>query len=267
MCGADDEHPADMADKGLRERMNNKQDLPGIGFTTRQRWVSGLIAGLGAIFVGISVMLHARIHSRISTIAINEKQPVNVLVGIRGTSQAPAFIGFLAVVRPNSQVLTVIPVNGTTLVSTVNGTEQPLYEVIAGETPVAATKSVSQAMGVPITHYFYFTTKDLLMVMNALYYHTNHLWPQTETPTAMLATLGYPDGAANPAGQVQLLGKIVQMLPEVTPIAAGELLGMTKNSTTNLTAYQVFALANYIRGDALKLGSLRQLRPIRRSHG
>ncbi len=212
-------------------------------------------------------MLHSRIHSRISTIAINEKQPVNVLVGIRGTPDAPAFLGFVAVVRPNSQILTVIPVSGRTVVPAANGAPKPLYEAITGESPSLATKSVSTAMGVPITHYFYFTTKDLLMVMNALYYHTDHLWPQAATPASMLATLGYPDGAASPAGQVQLLGKIVDMLPEVTPIAAGGLLGMTKSSTTNLTAYQVFALANYIRGDALKLGSVSQLRRPRRSHG
>jgi hypothetical protein len=130
------------------------------------------------------------------------------------------------------------------------------------------TQTISTATGVPIHHYFYLTTKDLLMVMNALYYHTDHQWPKDLTPTSMLASLGYPDGVASPPAQVQLLGQMVDTLPEVNPIAAGSLLGMTKNSSTNLTAYQIFTLGNYIRGDALALGTVSQLQHAsRRSHG
>ncbi|PSR29459.1 MAG: hypothetical protein C7B47_01720 [Sulfobacillus thermosulfidooxidans] len=248
--------------------MQTRTEKPAIGFTPRQRWITGILAVLGAMFVALSVALHARIHSRISTIAINEKQPVKVLVGVRGTTTAPAFIGFLAVVKPNSQILTVVPLSGDTPILGPNGKMMPLYTAISGESPQVVTKMVSEATGIPIHHYFYFTTNDLLMVMNALYYHSDHHWPKLLTPSSMLATFGYPDGVSSPQGQVKLLSKMVDTLPEVNPLVAGELLAMTKNSSTNLTAYQVFSLANYIRGDALQLGSVKQLKhSVRRSHG
>lgn len=248
--------------------MQTRTEKPAIGFTPRQRWFTSVLAILGALFVVVSVAMHARIHSRVSTIAINEKQPVKVLVGIRGTNTHPAFIGFLAVVKPNSQYLTVIPISGTTDVSGPNGKIAPLYTQMSQASPKAATRMVSQSIHVPINHYFYFSTNDLLLVMNALYYHSNGHWPKTLTPSAMLGTFGYPDGAANPADQVTLLSDIVNKLPEVNPIAAGELLGMAKTSRTNLSAYQVFSLANYIRGDALQLGTVKQLQhPARRTHG
>ncbi|HBQ95127.1 MAG: hypothetical protein M1294_07175 [Firmicutes bacterium] len=244
-------------------------EKPHIGFTSRQRWITGVLAILGAFFVAFSVAMHARIHSRVSTIAINQKQPVKVLVGIRGTSTNPAFIGFLAVVKPNSQILTVVPISGTTEVRGPNGKIAPLYTETSQASPIALTQMVSQSIHVPIHHYFYFTTNDLLQVMNALYYHTNNHWPKGLTPSAMLGTFGYPDGAASPKGQVELLSEIVNKLPDVNPLVGGELLGMAKTSRTNLTAYQVFSLANYIRGDALRLGTIQQLQyhPARRTHG
>ncbi len=248
--------------------MKHWSNGPGIGFSKRQRWITGVMAGLGALFVGFSVIFHAHIHSRISTIAINEKQPVNVLVAIRGNAKAPAFIGFMAIVKSNSQILTVIPLSGDVPAISASGTHEPLYEAITGESPKVMTKTISVATGVPIHHYFYLSTKDLLLVMNALYYHTDHHWPKIVTPTAMLASLGYPDGSANPVGQVKLLGQIVDALPQVNPITAGSLLGLSKSSSTNLTAYQIFALANYVRGDILKLGTTSQLpHSSRRSHG
>ena len=248
--------------------MQTRTEKLAIGFTRRQRWITGILAILGAFFVALSVSLHTRIHSRISTIAINEKQPVKVLVGIRGTTATPAFIGFLAVVKPNSQVLTVVPVSGSMLVMGPNGSMVPLYTTMGNDSPAVLTKMVSQATKVPIHHYFYFTTHDLVMVMNALYYHSDHHWPKLLTPSSMLATFGYPDGDASPRGQVNLLSQMITTLPQVNPLVAGELLAMAKNSSTNLTAYQVFSLANYIRGDAIKLGSLKLVRQAaRRSHG
>ncbi len=248
--------------------MQTRTEKTAIGFTPRQRWFTSVLAILGAIFVVFSVALHARIHSRVSTIAINQKQPVKVLVGIRGTNANPAFIGFLAVVKPNSQFLTVVPISASAEIKGPNGKSVPLYTQVSQDSPATATKMISQSIHVPIHHYFYLTTKDLLLVMNALYYHANGHWPKTLTPSAMLGTFGYPDGAANPKAQVVLLSEIVNKLPEVNTLAAGELLGMAKTSKTNLTAYQVFSLANYIRGDALQLGTIKQLQhPARRTHG
>ncbi len=233
------------------------------GFSTRQLWIMGVLAGVGALLIGLSLLFHTRIPTRVSPITLHEHQPSKVLVAIKGTAASPAFLGFLAVVEPRSQVLTVVPINGESRIDGV-----PLYLVVSGEDAKQAAVSIASVTGVPVHSYFFLTPADLGMVLNALYYHTNH-WPSVKTPDAMLTTLGYPDGHSHGWATVKLLSQIVQGLPSVSPIAASRLLGVTKTSTTNLTSYQLFLLANYIRGDTLQLGYVRQFRApaTRRNHG
>jgi hypothetical protein len=221
-----------------------------------------IIAGLGAIVIGLSVVFHTRIPTRVSPIALNEHQPSKVLVAVEGKTDSPAFIGLLAVVDPHSDVLSVVPIKGTTKIHGM-----PLYLALNGTKPKAALALISAATGIPIHRYFFMTSSDLTMVLDALYYHTRH-WPKTETPAVMASTLGYPYGQTHGWAAIHLLSKIISNLPGVSPIAASHLLRVTQNSETNLTASQLFLLANYIRGDRLQLGYTSQYRtPSRRHHG
>ncbi|PSR31995.1 MAG: hypothetical protein C7B46_16270 [Sulfobacillus benefaciens] len=233
------------------------------GFSIRYLWIMGIMAVVGALAITLSLLFHSRIPTRVSPIELREHQPSKVLVGVRGTSTDPAFFGFLAIVNPKSQVLTVVPISGKLLVHGV-----PLYLATAGKSAKEDASLISSATGVPFHSYFFLTASDLTMVLNALYYHTGH-WPATDTPTTMLNNLGYPYGPSHGWDTVNLLSRIVQALPSVSPIAASHLLGMTKTSVTNLTSYQLFLLANYIRGDNLQLGHMADFRShsVRRDHG
>jgi hypothetical protein len=223
----------------------------------------GIMAMTGALVITLSLLFHSRIPTRVSPIELREHQPSKILVGVRGTMTEPAFFGFLAIVNPKSQVLSVVPVSGKLLVNGV-----PLYVATAGKTAKEDAALVSRATGVPFHSYFFLTASDLTLVLNALYYHTGH-WPTRDTPSTMLNNLGYPYGPSHGWNTVNLLSRIVQTLPSVSPIAASHLLGVTKTSVTNLTSYQLFLLANYIRGDNLQLGHMADFRsyPARRHHG
>jgi hypothetical protein len=72
----------------------------------------------------------------------------------------------------------------------------------------------------------------------------------------MLSVFGYPEGTVQPAKELHLIDKMIHRLPLISPIAAGALLQIPKTSVTNLTSYQLFLLANYVRGDQLVLGTL-----------
>lgn len=233
------------------------------GFSIRYLWIMGIMAMTGALVITLSLLLHSRIPTRVSPIELREHQPSKILVGVRGTMTEPAFFGFLAIVNPKSQVLSVVPVSGKLLVNGV-----PLYVATAGKTAKEDAALVSRATGVPFHSYFFLTASDLTLVLNALYYHTGH-WPTRDTPSTMLNNLGYPYGPSHGWNTVNLLSRIVQTLPSVSPIAASHLLGVTKTSVTNLTSYQLFLLANYIRGDNLQLGHMADFRsyPARRHHG
>lgn len=225
------------------------------------------LASAGALIIGLSMVFHARVRTIVSPIVLNEHEPLKVLVAFRGTPGTPAFVGFLGIATLRSQVLTVIPIDGGTPVAGPTGTREPLYQAVSTETPAEATRTIEAATGLTIHHYFYLPASDLTTILDALYYHSRG-WPKNERPLTMLATLGYPYGRINPQPEVHLLADVITGLPSVNPLAASSLLGMIKASRTNLTSYQMFQLANYVRGDRLTVGRLDQYRPrVRHPHG
>mgnify|MGYP001770762765 CR=1 FL=1 len=234
------------------------------GFRPWQLALLLLLAVLGALAIGISLKVHPEIQSHVDV--LNPRQPMNVLVGIQGSPDRPVFIGLVAVVQPTTRTLTVVPVSGSIPVVADHQTE-PLYEAVSGLPAKAATRLVSQATQIPIDHYFYITPKDLMLVLDALYYHSPG-WPKTETPVVMLNILGYPSGRVAPRQQVAFIDHLVSQLPTISPIAAGSLLQIPKSSVTNLTSYQLFLLANYVRGDQLVPGNPQAYHhSVRRTHG
>ncbi|MCY0881340.1 MAG: hypothetical protein OWS74_05030, partial [Firmicutes bacterium] len=95
-------------------------------FLYRHKRFFGLTAVAGAALLGLSVIFHTHIATKVSPIALNEHQPMKVLVAIRGTAASPAFIGFLAVLQPHSEVLTVVPLSSSATVSNGHGGQEPL---------------------------------------------------------------------------------------------------------------------------------------------
>lgn len=225
-------------------------------------FLSGL-ALLGALAIGVSLHTHPNFTNRVDV--FNQRRPMTVLVAIQGTTSVPSFISFLAIVKPGSRVISVVPISGRTKV-TAAGIREPLYQAVSGLSPKDAVPLVSQAIGLPIKHYFIITQNSLNLVLNALYYHAKG-WPAQQTPSAMLQTFGYPDGRIQPRQEVQLLTRITNEVPLLSPLTASSLMGIQKTSATNLSNHLIFVLGNYIRGHSLAPGHLSRQNTHRRSHG
>lgn len=233
------------------------------GFRRAQVALMLFIFVLGGVLIWYSLNTHPAIRSHVDV--LNTRRPMNVLVAVQGTPLYPGFVGFVANVKPNTRVLRVVPIPGNMTV-TVNHVPEALYEAISVASPVQAMRLVSQASGVSIRHYFYLDANDLFDLLDALYYHTPH-WPSHCTPLTMLQTLGYPSGRIQPKREITLLSEMVSRLPLMNPIAAGSLLSIPRTALTNLSSYQLFLLANYVRGDELQRGTIHRHHSARWSHG
>lgn len=234
-----------------------------IGFS--RLFLIALVAILtaGAAFIWYSVGTHPQIRSQVAV--LNSRKPMNVLVGVQGTPLNPGFVGFVAEVRPNSQILQVVPISGRRPVH-YNGSSHPLYEAVSEVTPNQAMHLVADSTRIPIDHYFYIDATNLYNLLDALYYHSPH-WPTHETPLTMLKILGYPGNSIHSQREMELVREMLNRLPLVSPLAAASLLSIPRTSLTNLSRHQLFLLANYVRGDALKSGTLPGHRSHRRIHG
>lgn len=233
------------------------------GFHRPQLLALLLVLLAGAAFLWYSVRTHPVIHSKVAV--LNSRKPMNVLVGVQGTPLNPGFVGFVAEVKPGSRILLVIPISGQIQVNT-GAAQEPLYRLVS-EMPAHSTMQlVARSTGLPIDHYFYLNANNLFKLLDALYYHSPH-WPARNTPLTMLKTLGYPGKRVHPKEDMALVRKIVNRLPLISPLAATSLLSIPQTSVTNLTSYQLFLLANYVRGDEIKQGVLHPHRPQRGSHG
>lgn len=218
---------------------------------------------LGAGFIVYSVGTHPAIQSHVNF--LDARKRMNVLVGVQGTALDPGFVGFVAEIKPNSRVLNVIPIPGR-LTLRVKGVSEPLYQAVSDMPPKVAAQAVAQAARIPIDHYFYLTFSSLNKVNRALYYDSPH-WPRKFTPLTMLKILGYPGGRIHPQQEMELVREMINRLPLVSPLKASTLLSIPNTSVTNLSRYQLFLLANYVRGDQLVRVALPARRPQKRSHG
>lgn len=219
---------------------------------------------LGALTLWYSLATHPQVQSHFDV--LNTQQPMNVLVGVQGTPLNPGFLGFIAVVHPKSNVLTVIPISGLIPV-TVNHRQESLYQAISDTTPARAARLASQASGIPIDHYFYLNSYDLTLLLDTLYNHSPN-WPNQLSPLTMLQTLGYPYGRTVPKQEMKLVSMMVNRLASINPLAASSLLAIPRTAKTNLPYYELYLLADYVRGDKLQPVSPRQYaHHLRRVHG
>ena len=234
-----------------------------IGFHRSQLilWLTTFV--IGGAFIWYSATTHSAKLARIAV--LDTKKPMNVLVAVQGTPLNPGFVGFVAEVRPRTQILGVVPISGRTQV-VVDKSKEPLYSAVSDASPRQAMHLVSKATGLPIDHYFYLNQASLIKLVDALYYHSPH-WPKRRTPLTMLTTLGYPSGRIQPHREMTLLRQMVNRVPTISPIAASSLLSIPRTSLTNLSKYQLFLLANYVRGDQLVQQSLPHPHSKGRSHG
>lgn len=213
--------------------------------TFASRLVWGLVA---AVVIGAALLVLSVVRPNRGVDELAETPRV-VLVAMSGTPDQPGFAGFLAILNPSSRVVKVVPVPGTLPVVTA---KDPLWS----EAPRLAPKQIASVVGrdlhIPVSGYFIVDAPEAQAVLAALTASAPG-WPPELTSDQLLRSLGWPYGVPGAQGQLKALEAIITGLPELPPSQNPVLNVALKASHTNLSLYQMFMLATYIRGDTLQL--------------
>ncbi|MCL8207028.1 MAG: hypothetical protein K6V97_03000 [Actinomycetia bacterium] len=212
-------------------------------FASRLLW--GLVAAVlvGAVLLVLSVV---RPNRGVDELA---ETPRVVLVAMSGTPEQPGFAGFLAILNPASRVVKVVPVPGTL---PVVAPSDPLWSEAPRLTPRQIAAVVGRDLHIPVSGYFIVDAPEAQAVLSALAASAPG-WPAHLTSDQLLRALGWPYGIPGAQGQLDALQAIITGLPELPPSQDPLLNVALKASHTNLSLYQMFMLATYIRGDTLEL--------------
>jgi hypothetical protein len=202
-------------------------------------WLTALLVG-GAAWLGFSMA-----HGAPGLQGIGA-EPRSVLVAVQGTPSDPGFTGFLAFINPDSRVLTIKPVNASW---PYRAPGDPLATDAAHVPAAALAAAVARDAHVKLSGYFVIRVDALQEVLRVLARQAPS-WPPTLTPEKTLAAIGWR-GTANPRRALSAFKAIIAGLPELDTSQTTVERSVLAASRTNLSVYQVFMLATYIRGDAL----------------
>lgn len=177
--------------------------------------------------------------------------PHVILIAARGgpnSATGEGITAFLWVITPGARSVGIVPVPGNlrmpkggTLASV--GSTAPAREIFTRVESWSHTKLYG------------YLVVDADTVQQALLdlWQNAPTWPSALPPSIALQDLGWPDSTSNPTVQLQLLQEIIQDIPELgdsQTALAGEML---QGARTNLSAYQMFILATYLRDQHLVL--------------
>ena len=215
-------------------------------------WLLG-VAVLGALALGVSVS------GPNPAIATGSDIPGLVLVAVVGLPGQPGFAGFIAHIDPNGRNLGVIPVPGSLAAESPG---DPLWADAGQLSGSALTAAVRRDTGLRVSGYYLINIGATQAVLEALDQGSQD-WPKALAPDLALKELGWPYGQPSRRHELAVLSDIVTYLPELAPNQTTLLTNVMKGSTTNLSAYQLFMLATYIRGENLRLESAAAARRAR----
>lgn len=221
-----------------------------------------------------SLIFHGKIAIHQVSLPISSVKPLEMAVVVDGTVASPGVIGFLVTLRPKTNTISVIPLPGSTEVEIADGAggdaRLPLWRAVSAAPPEIVAAAIDRATGFTARDYFFMPVSGLKHIFTALVNDTS-TWPATDTVSYSLQALGYPRGRTHPDQELSFLDRLMNTIPQVTPLEAASLVGVAVSSTTNLTQYQLFTLGNYARGDSLTLSTVaslkRSLPTFRRHHG
>lgn len=175
-----------------------------------------------------------------------------VLVAVVGETGQPGFAGFVAHIDPNGRDLGVIPVSG---LLPAQRPGDPLWTDAGLLSGPALLRAVRRDTHLNVQGYFLVNIGATEAVLQALNQDSPG-WPKALAPDLVLKDLGWPYGQAARRHELLVLSDIVTYLPELASNQTPLLQTVLQGSETNLSTYEMFELATYIRGDTLQLQPL-----------
>ncbi len=180
-----------------------------------------------------------------------------VLVVIRGTdasTSGPGVAAFVAVIRPKSRTIGLLPVSGQ--LTTPSGA------TLAAAAPNLSRQEigtdVAQALGIKLNGTIVIDAGVVENVLSTLQQGVPQ-WPVNLSPQRALVDLGWPDARPDRKGQVQLITDLITYVPQLqgnTTVLVGEILS---GSSTSLSPYELFVLVTYVNDQKVAPIRLKQL--------
>jgi len=187
-----------------------------------------------------------------------QAKPQVVLVVIRGTDASPSGPGlaaFIAVIRPRSRDIGIVPVPGS--VATPSGEALSTMAPSLAATDIAA--SVASGLGIRLTGYIVINASVVENVIASLQ-DSVPTWPVDLTPERVLTELGWPVARPDRKGQIQVISDLIQYIPMLPGSNGMALAGQVLQGTsTRLSMEDLFVLVTYVNDQKVVPTRLRDL--------
>lgn len=180
-----------------------------------------------------------------------------VLVVIRGTdtsTSGPGIAAFVAVIRPTSRVIGILPVSG----DLTSATGVTLAAGAPTLTRQAIATAVSQDLGIKLNGYIVIDAGVVENVLTSLQQDIP-AWPANLTPHQALVDLGWPAARPDRKGQIQVISDLISYVPQLqgdATVLAGQVLA---GSRTSLSFQELFVLVTYVNDQKVAPIRLKQL--------
>ncbi len=185
-------------------------------------------------------------------------KPRAILFAVRGTPTDQSGAGlaaFIAVIRPNTHDIGVIPVPGS-LPATGGQTLSQFAPTASGQ---AIASDVVSQLHVKLSGYIIIDADVVQQVFTTLWDQAPG-WPPDLTPEQSLSDLGWPDARpSNRKAALQVISDLIQYVPQIQGNANLLVALVLQGSSTNLSPYEMFVLVTYINDERIAPLTLRSL--------
>ncbi len=184
-------------------------------------------------------------------------KPQAILVVVRGTdasTSGPGVAAFIAVIRPKSRSIGVMPVTGN--LATPEG--QPLADAAPTLPAGQIAAAIANDLQLNVSGYIVIDAGVVENVIATLQQEVP-TWPPDMTPQQALADLGWPRARLSRKGQLTVIRDLISYIPALqgnATLLVGEVL---QNSSTNISPYQLFVLVTYVNDQKVVPIRLRSL--------
>ena len=211
------------------------------------------LAAISVLAAGVLIGSGAATQRTDPTIA----KPSAVLVAIRNTTEenaGPGLAAFVAVIQPKSRSIGIVRVPSD--LPTAAG--QPLAEDPSLVPAAEIADDVEQNMHVKLSGYIVIDATVVREVFATLWQDTPN-WPHDLTPDQALSDLGWPDAHATSKAQTQIVGDLIEYVPQVQHDANLLVSMVLRGASTDISPYELFVLVTYVNDEKITQLPLQRL--------